>query len=148
MEKPAVHRGIAEYAECAAVRIRQNRLAAEVRHDSLKAGSDLVEGFVPGDALEFSVELRSACTAEGGCTHLAVARSLRCDTPHGIKHPIRRIDAIQVLRDFRAEEPARDRMRRIASDFRGATVLDCNQNAASIGAIVGASGMDDFLHAF
>jgi hypothetical protein len=72
--------------------------------------------------------------------------SLRRNPPHRIEHPIRRINAIQILRHFPAQESPRHRMPWIALNLRGTAIFHGDQNAASIRAIVRTRGMDDLFH--
>ena len=68
---------------------------------------------------------------------------LRRNPPHGIQHPIRRINPIQILRDLGAEKSPRHRMLRIALNFSGAPIFYRDQHPASIGTIVRTGGVDD-----
>jgi hypothetical protein len=72
--------------------------------------------------------------------------SLLHDPPHRIQHPLRRIHAIQILRDFRAQKSARHRMVGVALNLRGSPIFDRDEHSASIGAIVRTRGMDNLLH--
>jgi hypothetical protein len=64
----------------------------------------------------------------------------------GIQDTIRRIYTIQVFGYFGAQEPARYRVLRVPLDSCGATIFYRYQHSTSIRAIVGAGGMNNFLH--
>ena len=74
------------------------------------------------------------------------SRSLRLYASHRIQHPIRRVNAVQILGDFGAKESAGNGMLRIALNFGSAAVFDSDQNAAGVRAIVRAGGVNDALH--
>ena len=135
MKETTVHGGAVERAERASVGIGEDRLGAVVSDDFVKALRYFVQGIVPGDALE---------NFAGGDARATWA--FRNYTPHGIQNPVRRVHAIQILGDFGAKETARHRVLGIALDFGGASVLDGDQNAASIRAIMRTGGVDDALH--
>src|SRR4029077_6026359 len=100
--------------------------------DTLQATRNLVERLVPGNSPKVG--------------HIPVSRALGDPSFHGIEHTAGRIDAIQVLRNLRAEETACDRMIRIALNFRSAPVLNGDQDATGVRAIMWAGGMNNFLH--
>ena len=52
VKEAAVHGAVTEYADGARIAVGQDGLGAVFVADLLKAGSDFVEGLVPGDALE------------------------------------------------------------------------------------------------
>ena len=137
MEKPPIHRSVAEFAKRSAVGIRKDRFTAKFGCDALESRSNFVESFVPGDALE------------GSCGAGALARDyLGPNSPQWIQHPVRRIDPVQVLGDFRTQESASDRMRGIALDFYRLAVVHRDQYPARVRAIMGTGGMNDLLHDF
>ncbi len=78
---------------------RAGSLPGRIRCDTPEAVGDCVQGFVPGDALE------SALTFRAGA-------------PLRIEQAIGRIFAFQILRDFAAEESARNGMIGIAAKLR------------------------------
>src|SRR5947209_13933084 len=83
---------------------------------------------------------------------LSGAAKLRCRTlgsnpSHGIHDALRRIHAVQILRHLRTQESASDWMFRIALNPCSAPVLNRDQHAASIGAIVRTRSFDNLLHA-
>src|SRR5208337_487533 len=66
---------------------------------------------------------------------------------HRIKHAIRRIHAVEIFGHFGAEEAARHWMRRVSLNLGGSAVLHRDQHSAGVRTIVGAGGVNDFLHA-
>jgi hypothetical protein len=55
----------------------------------------------------------------------------RRNPAHGIEHAIRRVHAIEVLRDFGAQKTTRHRMRGIAAQARCAPeIIDTDQDSA------------------
>ena len=93
-------------------------------------GDDLVEGIVPGDALEDAV-------AVGSFGRYA---------PHGIENAVRRINTVKIFRNFAAKESAGDGMLGIALDPGGLPVLDGDEDGASIRTIMRAGRVDYALH--
>ena len=127
-------------AERAAVRVGKDGFAAVPGDGAAQAMGDFVERLVPGDALE-AIRL---CRAD---TLVRVSpRSFRSDAPHRIKHTIGRIDSIKIFGNFGAEKSLGDRVLGIALNFGGASVFDGDQDAAGIGTVVRAGGVDDALH--
>jgi hypothetical protein len=54
VEEPAIHRAVAELAQSAAVRKRQDRLAAKFGGNTLQPFGDFIKSFVPGNPLKLS----------------------------------------------------------------------------------------------
>ena len=77
---------------------------------------------------------------------VAFALTFRRRAPHGVHHPVRRVDAIKIFRHFRAKKAARYRMRRIALHARGPAIFHGDQNSAGVRTIVRANGVNDLLH--
>src|SRR6185437_4323514 len=133
VEKAAIHRPVAELPDRAGVAVREDALMAEFSGNVLEARSDLIQRLVPGDALE---ELGLTPFGERAFRNARVA-------PHGIEQALRGVDAIEVTRNFPAEEPARDRMCRVAGDLHRAAgeLVDRHQHAAGVRAIVRTDGV-------
>src|SRR5256885_5346915 len=74
-------------------------------------------------------------------------RTLGSNPSHGIHDALRRIHAVQILRHLRTQESASDWMFRIALNPCSAPVLNRDQHAASIRAIVRTRRFDNLLHA-
>ncbi len=70
------------------------------------------------------------------------AVALGTDALHRILQPVGMVDAFQVACDLLAEKAARERMVRIAAQVDGPAILDRDDHAAGIGAIVRADGAD------
>src|ERR1035438_7933465 len=135
VKESAVHRSAVERAERASVGVGEDGFGAVLGDDLAEAGGDFVEGFIPTDALE-----RHA--GEGA----RATRTFWRYAFHRIEHTIGRVDAVQILGDFSAEKSARDRMLGITLNPGGASILDSDQHAACVRAIVRACGVDDALH--
>src|SRR4051795_6004607 len=120
MKETTVHGAEAQLAERSAVRIGKDRFTAELCRNPLQPRRDLVECLVPRDALE-SVWWQRLCgsdipvraSVERQLLPNRTIKSLRPPPPHRVKHSIRRIDPIQILRHFGAQKSPRNRMRRI-----------------------------------
>ena len=95
--------------------------------DGEQAVGDGIERFVPGDAFE-------------------AAFALGADAPLRIEQAIGVILALEIPGDFAAEKSARDRMRRVATQLRAASVIDINEQRAGVGAIERAHGVAGFGH--
>jgi hypothetical protein len=62
---------------------------------------------------------------------------------HRVEEAIRRIDAVEVLRYFAAEEAAGDGMRWVATQTGGASgVVNGDEDPAGVGAVEGTYGVD------
>src|SRR6202162_2423698 len=151
-EKSAVHGGAVQSTQGSAVGIRQNRFAAELGNDLAEALSDLVQSFIPrnalpglcGDSCPFD-KLRAGSRLSMR-SEAPLRRPPFCRNPaHGIQHAVRRIHAVQVLRHFRTQKSACYRMPRIPLNLRGAATLYGDQHSASVGAVVRTRGMDHLL---
>src|SRR5581483_6439057 len=110
MEKPPIHRSVAEHCCRTGVRIRQNRLGSKLGNYLAEPSGNLAIGFIPRDSLE---DLRHILW-------VAYAAPFWRNPAHGIEHAIGRIDTIQILRNFRTQKSTRDRVRRIAPQARRA----------------------------
>ena len=147
MEEAAVHRPKTELPDRPRVRIRQDALRAELFCDQLQLLGNDAQRLIPRDALE---RVRLAAL------HAAVTRRpLRRAglAAHGIEQAVRRVDALQILRDLAAEKSTRDRMRRVARDLDRALGdpalgagqrFDRDQHAAGVGAVMRADRMNNF----
>ena|SRR5438105_12564209 len=147
MEETAVHRSAIESAERTSVRIRQDGFGAIFGSDAAQAMRNFVERLVPRDA--FKSRLIRWGDGMAGRPRPAFpqgSRSLRLYASHRIQDPIRRVHAVQILGDFGTKESAGNGMRRITLDFGGAAVFDGDEDAAGVGAIVRAGGVDNALH--
>ena len=137
VKKTPVHRPITKLADGAGIAVRQDRLGPKLVGDRLQLTSNLVERFFPGDALKRG---SLGTLREGSFSHSGA-------TAHGIQQPIRRVDAVQVLRHLAAQETACHRMRGVTLDLDRALLavrlrLHRYQNAAGVGAIERAYGVD------
>ena len=66
--------------------------------------------------------------------------------PHGIKHPIRRIDPVKIFGHLGAQEAAGHRMRGVALNPRGTAIFHGDQDSAGVRTIVRTSGVHNLLH--
>src|SRR5690242_15370072 len=160
MKEPAVHGTETELAESAPIGIWQNRFGAKFCRNAAKLRGNGVQGFVPGDASESARQLRlcgsdilvrpARCASRSllgeECPSHTSSTSLGRDPLHRVQNPVRRVHAIQVLRDFRAKKPARHGMSRVALNFRRTPIFNGNQNSAGIGTVVGAGGVNNAFH--
>ena len=161
MEETAIHASAVERAERASVRVGQDGFGAVFGNDPAQAMGNFVESLVPGDALE-SVTRRGCGVAGRGRPALHNLRQwrdgrprpsfppgrrpFRLHPPHGVKHPIRRVHAVEILGNFGAKESAGNGVLGIALNSGGAAVFDGDQDAAGIRAVMRAGGVDDALH--
>ena len=90
--------------------------------------------------------LRLCGAATLACPAERLLRPFRSNPPHRIQHAVRRVHAIQILRDLRAQKPARHRMRRITLNLGRAAVVDRDQDTASVRTIMRTGGVDNFFH--
>ena len=74
------------------------------------------------------------------CVPLGATRRMR------IQHAVGRVNAVQILGDFAAQEPAGDRMLGIALNLGRPAVLDRDQHGAGVRTIVRAGGVNGLLH--
>src|SRR5512141_1077347 len=91
MEEAAVHAGAVEQSHGAGVAVGENRLGSVLPRDGGEALGDSVERFVPGDACE-------------------TAFAFGADALLRIEQALGRVFALQILRDFTAQESAGDGM--------------------------------------
>ncbi len=139
MEEAAIHRGIVQRAQGAAVGERKNRLRPKFAGNLAETRHDLAERLIPGDAHE-RVILPVPRNRAGLC------RTLRLDPAKRVEDAAGRVNAVEVLGYLGAQKSARDRMRRIALYARCAPILNRDQNAAGVRAIVRAGGMYNLFH--
>src|SRR5580700_5321351 len=132
MKKSPIHRRPAQHRQRSAIGIRQDRFAPKLRYNLLEMRGDLVEGFVPGNPVKIS--------------SVFAATSLRRNSTHRIKNPVRRIHPVEILHHLRTQKPARYRMVGVALNPRSAPILNRNQYPAGIRAIMRTGGMNHFLH--
>ena len=102
--------------------------------DLFKPRGDRVEGLVPTHALE---EFVLAPALQRPFRHAGFAAQR-------IENPIRRVDAVKVLRHLAAKKTPRDRLRGVAFHFHSSTFLvHCHQDCARVRAIVRADRVND-----
>ena len=125
VEEAPVHRRALDQTHRPAIAVRHDRLGPVARRrDRLELRGDLVERFVPPDT---------------GKATLALAP----DPTHWMQHTIRRISAVEIARDLRAELAGGRRMRRVAANLDRLAVFDGDEHRAGVGAIVRACRMND-----
>ena len=138
VEEAAIHGAVAELADGAGVGVGQDRFGAVLAGDDGEAGRDGVEGFVPGDALE---GFGFAAVGERGFGNAGAAA-------HRVEQAVRRVNAVEVFRDFAAEEAARDGVIGVAAKFGGAAgFVDGDEHPAGVGAVMRADSMNGAGHA-
>ena len=93
-----------------------------------KALADFVERGIPGDALPARI-----------CAFGA-------DAAHRVENAVRRVDPLQILGDFGAQEAARHRMAGVALDPGGAAILHRDEHTARVRTIMRTRGVNDALH--
>ncbi len=130
VEEAHVHRAAVEDAKIASVGVRQHRLGAELGADVFQPRRNLRESVVPGNALEGR----------------RAASSLRSYPAHGVKHAVRRVNTVKVLRNLGTQEALRNGMCGIALDAGSASILHRYEGPAGVGTIVRAGGMDNLFH--
>ena len=121
VEETTVHGSAVERAERASVGVGQDGFGAVFGDDTAQAMRNFVESLVPGNALPDErghslrgdgrprPSMRSEAPPVCGAGALARVRcvrrrSLRSHPSHRIQHAVRRINAVQILGDFSAEE--------------------------------------------
>jgi hypothetical protein len=125
MEEAPIHRRALQKAHRARIAVGQYRLRSVTRcSDGTKALGDLAECLLPGDARKASF-------------------ALRADPSHRMAQPLRRVRAIEVVRDLSAKHAGGRRMIGIAADLDGAAILDGDKHRARVRAIVRARGAHD-----
>ena len=140
MEETAIHRGIVQRSQGAAVGKRKNCLRPEFLGDLAETRHDLAERLIPGDAHERII--LPIMQDSAGC----LRRTLRLDPPKRVEDAAGRVNAVEVLGYLGAQKPARDRMCRIALYARCAPILDGDQNAARVRAVVRTGGVYNLFH--
>ena len=108
----------------AGITILQDRFRSVVFLDGADLFHHPVHGLVPADPLE-----------------LAFAPFARAQ--QRVLHPVGAVDLLDVREALQTEVPLRDRMIRISFDLDHLFVLDVDEFAAGVVAIVGAAGLDD-----
>src|SRR6266852_162814 len=162
MEETAVHGSTVERAERPSVRVGQDGFGAIFDSDPAQSPRNFVKSLIPGDAFKSrltrwsdgrprpSTQIEASLTCGAGALARVPtirARPLRPHPSHRIKHPVRRVYAVQILGDFGTKESAGNGMLRIALNFGGAAVFDGDQDSAGVRAVVRAGSMDNALHA-
>jgi len=145
MKKTPVHGGVIERAQSAAVGVGQNSFGAEGFDNLPETTVNGIQRFIPANTRK---------TGEVGTREERILSQLRFsrEGPFGrypserIKHPLRRVNAIQVLGHLGAEKTASGGMRRVALDLYRAPIFDGNQDAAGVGTVVRAGGMHHAFH--
>src|SRR5712664_3085339 len=127
VKKAPIHGSAVESTERASVRVREDGFRAGLGDDPAESARDFVERFVPGDALK---------SLRGWSSRATWTLEDAFFPPHGVEDPVRGVDAIQVLRDLRAEESARHRVRGVTLNLGGAAVFDGDQDTTGVGTIV------------
>ena len=124
VEETAVHAGTVEQPHGAGIAVGKDRFRAEfVGEMDVELVRDFVERFVPGDRAETAFTFWRRCAAEDGAGG-------------------GRVLAIEIARHFAAEKSARDRVRRVAAEFRAAAgLIDIDKERAGVRAIERANGM-------
>ena len=139
VEEAAIHGTVAELADGAGVGIRQDRFGAVLAGDGGEAGRDGVEGFVPGNALE---RLGFTAVWQRGFGHAGAAA-------HRVEQAVRRVNTVEVLRHFAAEEAARDGVIGVAAEFGGTSCfVDGDEHPAGVGAVMRADSMNSAGHGY
>src|ERR1051326_6148247 len=106
MEEALVHRSVVKNTKRSAVGIGQNRFAAEFARDRSETLVNFAERLVPAGSFKV---VRAARARAFGHTRLP---------PHGIQNAPGRIDAVEIFGHLRAQKSLRDRMLRVALNFR------------------------------
>jgi hypothetical protein len=119
VEEAPVHRAVHQHAPCASIRIRQDRLGSVLSNDPFEATGDLIERFVPADALP-------------------LPRAARSNPAHGVQHTVGVVGTLDVARHFGAQKALRDGMRRVTRHLDRLAVLDGHEHGAGVGAVVRA----------
>src|SRR3954463_12090759 len=136
MKESPVHGTAIERTQRPTIGIRQNGFAAKLCGDSAEPRSNFIERFVPANAFE--------CLSGVGA--VARGRTLRPYSPHGIKHPVGRVHAVQILGYLGTQKSPSYRMRGITLDPRSSVILDGNQNAARVRTVMRTRSVDNLLH--
>ena len=137
MEETAIHGAAVECAECASVGIRVGWLRGR--------GSAMI--WRKREAISSRASSQEMRTKASWALGTGAARAFWLElSAHGIQHAVGRVDAVEILGNFGAEESAGDGVSGIALNFGGAAIFDGNENAAGIGTIVRAGGVDYALH--
>ena len=109
-------------AQGAAIREGKDGLAAMVAGDRAETIHDFGKRVIPGDPDEPPLAFLP-------------------DTTHGVEHAERGINPLGIPMDLVAEKALGERMRGVAVAGGDAAVLDRRQNAARVGAVMGADGL-------
>lgn len=130
MKEAAIHRRALYDPHRSRVRIGENRLRSlRRRYDGAEPPRNVVECFIPGDALE-------------------VTLSLSADSLEWMQQAFRVVGALQVAIYLGTEKSLRKRMVRIALDTDSAAALDGDQGGAGVGTVVRATTSNDYTLRF
>lgn len=132
MKEPAVHRPESKHPDGACVAVWQDGLRPIVLADLLEPGCYGTQRFVPGDPLKGFIFLTALQRTLGNAGFSAKR----------IEDALRRVDAVEILRDFAAKKSLRDRLRGIALHFHGSPGdVYGYEHGTTIGAVMRADGV-------
>ena len=134
MKEAAIHRPIAQHADCSGITVWEDRFGTELVRDVFEARSNRFQRFIPGHAFKrfvlaaaFQGTFRTAC--------LPFQR---------IQNPRRRIDPVKILGHLPAQKSLRHRMLGVARHLdRTALFVHGHKNPATVRAVVGADRVND-----
>jgi len=126
VEETPIHRAVLHHAHRAGITARQDGFRV-LGGERLQPRGDFIQRLVPRDAAE-------------------VAFAFPAAAPHRVLEPIRRVRALEVVRDLGTDRAFCERRLRIALDPGGDAVVDRDQHGARIGAVVRAGNLDDLAH--
>lgn len=129
MEEPPVHPGALQEAHRAGVGVRQDRFRSGLGDDAPEPAGNRVQRFIPGDRLEPALPL-AARPAE------------RPAKPRGA------VLTFEIAGNLGAQEPARNRVIRVALNPRCLPAVELNQESARIRTIERANRMQRLGHVF
>ena len=107
----------------AGIGIGQDAFGTILCDQLIPAGADRLDRRIPGYRLE-------------------LPGAFRPDPPQRCRQPTGGVDGLLVVAHLGAEQAARDRMIRVARDLDGPAPLNSYQQAAGVGAVVGADGTE------
>jgi hypothetical protein len=131
MEEAHVHRATVEDGYVPSVGIRKYRFWTSIRGNMPEVVNSLCQGLVPTDSLE----------------SMLTTYAFRSHTTHGEENTVRGIHTIKIFGNLPAQKSLRHRMVGITLNFGGATILNRDQDATGIGAIMRTRGVNYFFHA-
>src|SRR5690348_14062959 len=118
MEETPIKAASVKLTHRSGIGVGQDRLRAVFRFgDVAKAMCDGINGLVPTDADELSL-------------------AFRADALHRVEQALGMIDALQIARDFLAEEAFGEGMFGIAAEFDGPSIADGHDHAAGVWTIM------------